>query len=190
MSARSSLDLDALHEAALAAALAGGTIARDAFGNVNGIRAKGPGDWVTHTDTASERAVRAVLLEAAPEIPVHGEEEGGDRGALGWLVDPVDGTANFLHQFPAHPILVAKAVGEEAVVFLGDVTANAHGIQSVQSGFLAALAPAVTQNAVVAEDEHIRDELLVSGIVLGAAAGQKGKMLRIEQSRQIVLHVE
>jgi len=92
--------LDALLDAALRAAHAGGAIVRDAFGDPHGIREKGPGDWVSQTDTASERTVRAVLLDAAPDIPVHGEEEGGDRAARGWLVDPLDGTANFLHRFP------------------------------------------------------------------------------------------
>ena len=59
-------------------------------------------DWVSDADLESERTVRRVLEELAPGIPVHGEEEGGDRSAvLHWLVDPLDGTANFLHGFPA-----------------------------------------------------------------------------------------
>ena len=72
----------------------------DAFGAARDIRSKGPGDWVSATDTASERVVRAALLEGAPDLPVFGEEEGGERAEVGWLVDPLDGTANFLHQLP------------------------------------------------------------------------------------------
>jgi myo-inositol-1(or 4)-monophosphatase len=100
-------DLDALLRAAVTAAHAGGAIVRDAFGDPHGVREKGPGDWVSQADTASERAVRAVLESAAPGIPVHGEEEGGERAARGWLVDPLDGTANFLHRFP----IVGVSVG-------------------------------------------------------------------------------
>jgi len=100
-------DLDTLLDAALAAAHAGGAIVRDAYGDAHGVREKGPGDWVSQADTASERAVRAVLEAAAPDIPVYGEEEGGDRAARGWLVDPLDGTANFLHGFP----IVGVSVG-------------------------------------------------------------------------------
>ncbi|MBM3659565.1 MAG: hypothetical protein FJW95_08680, partial [Actinobacteria bacterium] len=91
-----SLDLPRLLEVALHAARAGGAIVLDAFGAARDIRSKGPGDWVSATDTASERAVRACLIEGAPDLPVFGEEEGGDRAEVGWLVDPLDGTANFL----------------------------------------------------------------------------------------------
>jgi myo-inositol-1(or 4)-monophosphatase len=62
--------------------------------------AKGlPGDWVTEVDLASERAISAFLREETG-IPVRGEEEGGGGGTVHWLVDPLDGTTNFLHGFP------------------------------------------------------------------------------------------
>jgi myo-inositol-1(or 4)-monophosphatase len=130
----SALDLDALLDAAIAAAMAGGEIVLDAFGTASNVTEKAPGDWVTATDTASERAVRAVLVEAAPDIPVFGEEEGGERGPLGWLVDPLDGTANFVHGFPIVGVsigLVADGVPVVGVVhapMLGDTyTARAGG---------------------------------------------------------------
>ena len=100
-------ELDDLLDAALAAAHAGGVVVREAFGSARNVQAKAPGDWVSHADTASERAVRAVLGDAAPELPVFGEEEGGERAAIGWLVDPLDGTTNFLHGFPVVGVSVA-----------------------------------------------------------------------------------
>ena len=109
-------DLDTLLDAALAAAHAGGAIVRDAYGDAHEVREKGPGDWVSQADTASERAVRAVLEAAAPDIPVHGEEEGGDRAARGWLVDPLDGTANFLHRFPIVGVSVGLIDDGEPIV--------------------------------------------------------------------------
>lgn len=110
------LDLDALLDAAVGAAHAGGRIVRDAFGATSGVVEKAPGDWVSDTDTASERAVRAVLLEAAPDIPVHGEEEGGARADVGWLVDPLDGTANFLHRLPIVGVSIALVADGVPVV--------------------------------------------------------------------------
>ena len=101
------LDLDGLLDVAIAAAHTGGAIVRDAFGAARNVVAKAPGDWVSDADMASERAVRAALLDAAPDIPVVGEEEGGRRAALGWLVDPLDGTANFLHHFPVVAVSIA-----------------------------------------------------------------------------------
>jgi myo-inositol-1(or 4)-monophosphatase len=115
------LDLDLLLGAARAAAHTGGALVRDAFGAARHVVAKAPGDWVSETDMASERAVRASLLEAAPEIPVVGEEEGGHRATLGWLVDPLDGTANFLHRFPV--VAVSVALVEDGVPIVGVVHA-------------------------------------------------------------------
>lgn len=115
------LDLEALLAAAGRAADAGARIALDAFGGAHEVREKGAGDWVSEVDTASERAVRAILGGAAPDIPVHGEEEGGERGELEWLVDPLDGTANFLHRFPIVGVSVALVSSGQPVV--GVVTA-------------------------------------------------------------------
>ena len=86
-----SLDLDALLAAADRAARAGGEIVRAHFGSPPDVREKAPGDWVTAADTASEDAVRAVL-ERETGLPVFGEEAGGERADIGWLVDPLDGT--------------------------------------------------------------------------------------------------
>lgn len=116
MSAEDDLDLDALLEAALTGARTGGAIVSEAFGAAVEAREKAPGDWVSQTDTASERAIRQVLADAAPDIPFFGEEEGGDRGPVGWLVDPVDGTANFLHRFPVVAVSVALVVDDDPVV--------------------------------------------------------------------------
>jgi myo-inositol-1(or 4)-monophosphatase len=114
------LDLDGLLDAAIGAAHSGGAVVRNAFGTAHNVVAKAPGDWVSDTDTASERVVRAALLAAAPDIPVLGEELGGDRAALGWLVDPLDGTANFLHRFPVVAVSVALVADGEPVIGVVD----------------------------------------------------------------------
>jgi myo-inositol-1(or 4)-monophosphatase len=95
---------------------------------------KGPGDWVSAADTASERTIRSLLERAAAGIPVFGEEEGGERGARGWLVDPLDGTANFLHGLPIVGVSIAlvddgvPVVGVVHAPMLGDTyTARAQG---------------------------------------------------------------
>lgn len=96
----SDLDLEQLLVAADSAARAGGEVVRTRFGDTVAPHEKGPGDWVSEVDTESERVIRRALAESAPGLPVFGEEEGGERAATGWLVDPLDGTANFLHGFP------------------------------------------------------------------------------------------
>ena len=114
MSTPAGLDLDALLALAGAAADAGGAVIREAFGRPREVRAKAPGDWVSATDTASERAVRAVLTEAG--FPVFGEEEGGERAEVGWLVDPLDGTTNFLHGYPVVGVSIALVADHTPLV--------------------------------------------------------------------------
>jgi myo-inositol-1(or 4)-monophosphatase len=69
-------------------------------------------DVVTETDRAAERLVRDRLAELRPGEPVLGEEEGGDSGGAGlcWVVDPIDGTVNFLYGFPWYAVSVAAQV--------------------------------------------------------------------------------
>ncbi len=97
----SSLDLAELARVAEAAARVGGEIVVNGFDDPDNVREKSPGDWVSDVDTSSERAIQSLLAEAAPDIPFFGEESGGTRADLGWICDPLDGTANFLHGFPS-----------------------------------------------------------------------------------------
>ena len=129
------LDLDALLVAAIDAAHAGGDVVHGAFGSaVSGIEEKGPGTGSATSTRSSEQAVRERLLAAAPGIHVHGEEEGGERADVEWLVDPLDGTANFLHGFPIVAVSIGLVVDGVPVVgvvhapMLGDTyTARAGG---------------------------------------------------------------
>jgi myo-inositol-1(or 4)-monophosphatase len=96
----SALDLDELLTVAERAARAGGEIVRTHFGRARDPVQKAPGDWVSEVDLQSENAIRAILMRES-QLPVFGEEHGGDEFDTGWLVDPLDGTANFLHGFDA-----------------------------------------------------------------------------------------
>jgi myo-inositol-1(or 4)-monophosphatase len=110
------LDLDALLDAARRAAAAGAAIVLDAFGGENNVRTKGPGDWVSDADTSSEHVIQGILHDAAPDLAFFGEETGGDRADVGWFVDPLDGTANFVHGFPVVGVSVALVADGRPVV--------------------------------------------------------------------------
>ena len=114
-------DLDRLLAVALDAARVGGAIVSEEFGAAREVREKAPGDWVSAADLRSEQAVRNALVTATPDIPVLGEEEGGERAALGWLVDPLDGTANFLHGLEA--VGVSIGLVDDGVPIVGVVNA-------------------------------------------------------------------
>ncbi|MCY7308044.1 MAG: inositol monophosphatase [Rhodoferax sp.] len=102
---------------ALRAARAGADIIRAATGDPAAlqIRLKQPNDFVTNVDSASEQAIVNILLTAYPSHCVRGEESQQTHGSAGsdhvWIVDPLDGTANFIHGYPAYSVSVALAVG-------------------------------------------------------------------------------
>ncbi|MEW6059294.1 MAG: inositol monophosphatase family protein [Actinomycetota bacterium] len=121
----------ALREVARRAALRGGEIVRSAR-PAGPAEQKGAGDYVTDVDRASERAI-AETLASAPEIPVLGEEGGGADGERYWVVDPLDGTTNYLHRFPAVGVSVALVEGGKPVIgvvhapFLGETYVGEKG---------------------------------------------------------------
>jgi myo-inositol-1(or 4)-monophosphatase len=61
------------------------------------VEAKGPQDWVSAADLAVEAHIRDALARAFPGDAMLGEESGGALGERLWVVDPIDGTLNFLH---------------------------------------------------------------------------------------------
>ena len=109
-------ELERLLAIALHASRIGGAIVAEEFASPREVREKAPGDWVSAADLRSEAAVRAALLAAAPDIPVFGEEGGGERAALGWLVDPLDGTSNFLHGLEAVGVSIGLVENEVPIV--------------------------------------------------------------------------
>jgi myo-inositol-1(or 4)-monophosphatase len=76
---------------------------------------KGSRDFVTEVDRTAERIVADVLLAAEPGSRIVGEELSPElvSGGLVWIVDPLDGTTNFLHDFPAYAVSVAATVDGE-----------------------------------------------------------------------------
>jgi len=83
------------------------------------IRAKRPNDFVTQVDVASEPAIVEALLGAFPAHAVRGEESQQAYGTPGadhlWVVDPLDGTNNFIHGYPAYSVSIALAVRGQIV---------------------------------------------------------------------------
>jgi myo-inositol-1(or 4)-monophosphatase len=114
--------LDVAHEAAAAAA---GELTRRFGGVAEGVRTKStPTDPASEADLAAETAIRRVLARRRPDDAVLGEEGGETgRGELRWLVDPLDGTVNFLFGIPAFAVSVAceGAAGAIAGVVLDPV---------------------------------------------------------------------
>ncbi len=78
------------------------------------VHHKGAIDLVTEVDIASERCIRAALAPLG--IPVQGEEAGGPQAGERWVVDPLDGTTNFVHGYPAYCVSIAFVAGNVPLV--------------------------------------------------------------------------
>ena len=82
------------------------------FGEVDALQVsrKGPADFVSNADRASEQTIREVLLQARPDwgfLMEEGGETPGNPDKPRWIVDPLDGTSNFLHGIPHFAISIA-----------------------------------------------------------------------------------
>jgi len=86
----------------------------------DGVRAKStPTDLVSDADLAAEAAIRTVLKNRRPDDAILAEEGGAsDGGELRWLVDPLDGTVNFLFGIPAFAVSLACEDGSGTVAGL------------------------------------------------------------------------
>ncbi len=112
---RRSPNLQVMVQAAQKAARA---LARD-FGEVEQLQVslKGPGDFVTAADRRAEQIIVEELRRARPGFAVLAEEGGEDAAEANarWIVDPLDGTTNFLHGLPHFAISIACEMNGELV---------------------------------------------------------------------------
>ncbi len=111
---------------AVKAARAAGAIINRAALDVEAVRIsqKQVNDFVTEVDHASEDIIIDTLLTAYPDHGIWAEESGKTHGAKNadsvWIIDPLDGTTNFIHGFPVYCVSIALAVKgkvEQAVIY-------------------------------------------------------------------------
>ena len=86
------------------------------------VSRKGQGDFVTEVDRAAERAIVSTVREFYPDHGVLAEESGNRPGKeeVTWIVDPLDGTANYLRQIPHYAVSIAVRQNgrlEHAVIY-------------------------------------------------------------------------
>jgi myo-inositol-1(or 4)-monophosphatase len=151
---------DELLDVAVEAARAAGAGLRERFeagpGAAGAISAKStPTDPVSEADLAAERAIRAVLRERRPDDAILGEEGDDVAGTSGlrWVVDPLDGTVNFLYGNPQWCVSVACedragvvfdplrdelfAVGQDGVATLGRAPLRSSGRDELATALVA-----------------------------------------------------
>ncbi|WP_129668273.1 inositol monophosphatase family protein [Phytoactinopolyspora endophytica] len=110
------IDVKSLVDLAVSAAHEAGALARDRRRAVERMAVAAtkstPTDVVTESDTAAEQLIRDRLLAVRPGDAIHGEEGGhsaGDSDVV-WVVDPIDGTVNYLYGIPQYAVSIAAQV--------------------------------------------------------------------------------
>ena len=80
------------------------------------VEAKGLNDFVTAADREAEELIAASLEEAWPGVPFLAEEAAGRKAATPprWIIDPLDGTTNFIHGYPFFSVSIAFEDGDSA----------------------------------------------------------------------------
>lgn len=115
---------------AVRAAAAGADVIRDAAPDIRSLdwRSKGPTDFVSEVDLAAEAAILQVMAEGIPEATVLAEESAAEVArerltqGVALVIDPLDGTTNFLHGYPEYAVSIAILVdGEPVVAVVHDV---------------------------------------------------------------------
>ena len=105
---------------AITTAREAGQVLREKFGHVRNIQYKSIVDPVTEADKASEALIAERLLAAFPDDRLLAEEGSGAGENSGsdrlWIVDPLDGTVNFMHGYPMFAVSIALRAGDETVV--------------------------------------------------------------------------
>lgn len=113
-----------LNIAVKAARRAGSIINRAALeGGALEVKAKNKNDFVTRVDKAAEQAIIGILRTAYPDHSILAEESGNTPGARPeylWVIDPLDGTTNYIHGFPQYCVSIAlehRGTLTQAVVY-------------------------------------------------------------------------
>ena len=105
-----------------------GKLAHRAFGT-SATTMKGRHDVVTAMDREVERFIRGAIAKTYPKDAVIGEEEGGGAGDNLWLIDPIDGTANYARGLPHYCVSIGYL--ERGVPTIGAIYDPSHDWQSV-----------------------------------------------------------
>jgi myo-inositol-1(or 4)-monophosphatase len=166
------------------AALKAGRSLKKDFGEVENLQVsvKGPADFVTNADKSAEKIVHAELSKARPTYGFLMEEGGEIKGSDGqhrWIIDPLDGTTNFLHGIPLFAVAIALQRGDEIVasVIYNPVMEELFVAEKGGGAWLDE-----KKRLRVSGRKHLSDALIVTGI---NSRARPSDLLQLRQMMQI-----
>ena len=166
-----------------AATKAGRNLAKD-FGEVENLQVsvKGPADFVSNADRRAEQIVFEELQKARPTYGFLGEEGTEVKGTDGqhrWIVDPLDGTTNFLHGIPMFAVAIALQRGEDIVasVIFNPIMDELYSAEKGGGAWLND-----RKRLRVGGRKHLADTVIVTGI---NSQGRALDLLQLKQLAQV-----
>ena len=166
-----------------AAFKAGRSLTKD-FGEIENLQVsvKGPADFVSKADHNAEKIIHAELSKARPTYGFLMEEGGEIKGTDGqhrWIIDPLDGTTNFLHSIPLFAVAIALQRGDEIVasVIYNPVMEELYVAEKGGGAWLDD-----KKRLRVAGRKHLADAVIVTGI---NSRGSAIDVLQLKQMAQI-----
>jgi len=165
-------------------------LARD-FGEVSELQVskKGAGDFVTNADLKAEQTLFEILSKARPGYSFLGEERGlieGTDKTHTWIVDPLDGTTNFLHAIPHFAVNIALQREGEVVagVTYNPITHDLFWVEKGKGAFLGA-----EKRLRVAARKHMDEAVLATGVPFIGKPGHGQFLKELHQVSQKVAGV-
>lgn len=158
-------ELSELLELAKHAAAAGAAVHRQAIaaGRLSIETKASAADLVTEIDRASEQQIVSVIRAARPNDGILGEEGTNDVGSTGirWILDPLDGTTNFVHRYPAHAVAVGVEIAGHRTLGVVQDTFS----QRVYAGIVGQGATCDEQPIVVRQESRLTQALVGTGFL-------------------------
>ena len=139
-------------------------------------------DLVTEFDLASEALIITRLSAATPELGLVAEEGGGERKALSWFCDPLDGTTNFVHGHPFWSVSIGLLERGQPVA--GAVVAPALGLTWV--GFSGGQALRVGEPCHVSETSDLEHALVATGFPPDRRTAPANNLATFARVKQVV----
>ncbi len=145
----------------------GARLIRD-FGEISSLQVskKGPGDFVSNADLLAEKTLIELLSQARPDYGILSEETGEiaaqNDSRMTWVIDPIDGTINFLHALPTFSVSVALMEDQTVVcgVIFNPITNELYYAEKGRGAFL--MTPTGNIRLRVSGRNRLEDALIAS----------------------------
>jgi len=152
------------------------------FGEIEQLQVsqKGPSDFVSAADLRAEKVLRTELAKARPKFGFVLEEGGevkGEDAHHRWIIDPIDGTTNFLHGIPHFAISIGLEMDGEVIAALvyNPIVEEMYYAEKGKGAFLN------DKRLRVSSRSHLADSLIATGIPFNGLPGHKPFLKQLER---------